>query len=82
MTQELHLLEDWIPEEMEPGTLFVLENAEDRGYWAVIACPRCAALGLITSYQFAGLENVICGSENCSAEYFLIGDEIRFRSPN
>ena len=31
MNAELQLLEEWIPEQMEPGTLFVLENA---GRWA------------------------------------------------
>jgi len=85
--QELHFLEDWIPEQMEPGTLFVLQNAGETGeqqnpYWAVMSCPCCGALGLITRHQFSGLMAIICGSNECSAEYFLEGDDIRYRRPN
>jgi hypothetical protein len=65
MVGELNILSEWIPEQMHPGTLFVLENAGEDGegedpYWAVLACPACGTLGLI-----------ICGSDQCSAQYFL-----------
>ena len=48
MLTELQLLEEWIPEQMAPGTLFVLENASGMGeaknpYVAVLACPSCGA---------------------------------------
>ena len=87
MSSELQLLEQWIPEQMEPGTLFVLENAGSLGdaqnpYWAVLACPNCGALGLITRAQFAGIESMICGADNCSAEYYLHDDEIEYRKPH
>jgi len=85
--QELHLLEDWIPEQMEPGTLFVLQNAGEQGeqqnpYWAVMACPCCGTLGLITRHQFKGLASIICGSNDCSGEFYLEGDDIRYRKPS
>jgi len=81
---ELNLLDVWIPEQMQPGTLFMLEQAGTLGkpenpFWAVLACPACGAPGLITRYQFAGLEAMICGSEECSAEYFLEAGRIRYR---
>lgn len=84
---ELQLLEQWIPEQMAPGTLFVLENAGTMGeaanpYWAVLACPCCGALGLITRRQYTGIESMICGSENCSAEYYLREDGIEYRRPH
>jgi hypothetical protein len=84
MVAELNFLEVWIPEQMQPGTLFMLEQAGDLGsaenpYWAVLACPSCGSLGLITRQQCAGLEAMICGSEHCSAEYFLDDQEIRYR---
>lgn len=84
MTAELDLLDIWIPEQMQPGTLFMLERAGGLGkpedpFWAVLACPACGALGLITRHQCAGLQPMICGSEQCSAEYFLEGTHIRFR---
>jgi len=87
LSSELQLLEQWIPEQMEPGTLFLLENAGALGdakdpYWAVLACPGCGALGLITRAQFVGLQSMICGSDNCSLEYFLHGDEIEYRKPS
>ena len=58
MNAELDLSE-WIPDQMLPGTLFVLENAGEVGekedpYWAVLSCPRCGTLGLVTRKQVAG----------------------------
>ena len=84
MVSELDLLDVWIPEQMQPGTMFMLEQAGTLGnvenpFWAVLACPSCGSLGLITRSQHAGLEAMICGSDTCSAEYFLGGETIRYR---
>jgi hypothetical protein len=84
MIAELQMLEEWIPEQMEPGTLFVLENAGSLGeaanpYLAVLSCPVCGALGLITKRQYAGVEAMICGSHQCSAEYYLHDGGIEYR---
>jgi hypothetical protein len=48
----------------------------------VLACPSCGALGLITRAQFAGLESMICGANNCSAEYYLRDEDIEYRKPH
>jgi hypothetical protein len=87
MVGELNILTEWIPEQMEPGTVFVLENAGEVGekddpYWAVLACPECGTLGLITRKQVAGLLPVICGSDQCSAQFFLRDSKIQARKPN
>ncbi len=87
MVAELNVLNEWIPEEMHPGTLFLLENAGELGdpddpYWAVLACPSCGVLGLITRRQIAGLLPVICGSDTCSAHFFLRDEEIEVRKPS
>ena len=87
MVAELNILSEWIPEQMEPGTLFVLENAGDVGesddpYWAVLACPECGTLGLITRRQVVGLIPVICGSDCCSAQFFIRDEEIKVRKPS
>jgi len=87
MVAELSFIEDWIPEQMEPGTLFVLENAGDMGkacnpYCAVLACPACGSLGLITRTQYAGIEPMICGGSTCSAEYFLREGAVSYRRPH
>lgn len=81
MIAELSILNEWIPEQMEPGTIFVLENAGEAGdaqdpYWAVLACPSCGVLGLVTRKQVSGLLPVICGSTECSAQFYIRGDEI------
>jgi hypothetical protein len=87
MVAELNILSEWIPEQMEPGTLFVLENAGDVGenddpYWAVLSCPECGTLGLITRRQVVGLIPVICGSDSCSAQFFIRDEEIKVRKPS
>jgi hypothetical protein len=87
MVADLNFLDEWIPEQMEPGTMFLLEKAGDLGkpenpYWAVLSCPSCGALGLITRQQCVGLEAMICGSESCSAEYFFSDGHICYRLPN
>ena len=84
MSADLQFLEEWIPERMDPGTVFVLENQDKLGlaqnpYVAVMACPRCGTLGLITRRQLYWGETMICGGDDCSAEYRLEGDNIRYR---
>jgi len=87
MIGELSVLGEWIPEQMEPGTIFVLENAGEMGekedpYWAVLACPSCGQLGLVTRKQVGGLLPVICGSGACSAQFFISDEQIVPRKPN
>ena len=84
MSADLQFLEEWIPERMDPGTIFVLENQAKLGqaqnpYVAVMSCPRCGTLGLITHRQLYGGEPMICGGDACSAEYRLEGETICYR---
>ena len=84
---EIEFLDEWIPEQMKPGTLFLLENPGTMGegsnpYWAVLSCPSCGCVGLITRGQFSGLQTVICGGSECSAEFVLEEYGIRHRMPN
>jgi hypothetical protein len=86
MSPDLQFLEEWIPERMDPGTVFVLQNQGKLGhaqnpFVAVMSCPRCGTMGLITRRQLCGGEVMICGGEVCSAEYQLEGENIRFRNP-
>jgi len=87
MIGELDFLNEWIPEQMAPGTLFILENAGEVGekddpFWAVLSCPACGTLGLVTRKQVAGLLAVICGSDRCSAQFFIHDSEIVPRKAN
>ena len=57
MIGELSIINEWIPEQMEPGTVFVLENAGEVGEkedasWAVLSCPSCGTLGLIAANRW------------------------------
>lgn len=84
MVAELDVLNEWIPELMHPGTLFVLENAGEEGekedpYWAVLACPACGTIGLVTRKQVAGLLPILCGSSECSASFFIHDRQIAAR---
>jgi hypothetical protein len=84
MSADLQFMEEWIPEKMAPGTVFVLENQSNPGhslypFVAVMSCPRCATIGLITRRQLYGDEPMICGGDLCSAEYRLDGETINFR---
>jgi hypothetical protein len=87
MVAELNILTEWIPEQMEPGTLFILENAGQVGepedpYWAVLSCPECGTLGLITRRQMSGLVPVICGSASCSAQFIIQDEQVLPKKPN
>ena len=63
MIGELSVLSEWIPEQMEPGTIFVLENAGEIGdkedpFWAVLSCPDCGAPARLTSGDEIILEQI------------------------
>jgi hypothetical protein len=68
---------------MVPGDVIFLGEAEslrsavESIFFAVLACPACGALGLITSAQYGGLMPVACGSSQCSCR-FRIDEEGRF----
>ena len=86
MLADLQFLGEWIPDRMDPGTVFVLENqtrvAQDGNtYVAVMSCPRCGTMGLITHRQLVGGDRMICGGELCSAEYRIDGEAIVYRRP-
>lgn len=73
---ELEISKEWEPERMEPGTLFILENAGEVGeknnpYWAILSCPSCGTLGLITLRQITGVNPVVCGSDRCPVFFHL-----------
>lgn len=75
----------WIPERMDPGTIFVLENRKmgdpQNPYVAAFSCPRCGIIGLITRRQLCAREEMICGSDTCSAAWHIDGENIIHRKP-
>jgi hypothetical protein len=65
---------------MQPADVVTLEGSErlrrsvDPAFFAVLACPKCGTLGLITFQQYFGYFPVICGSRLCPCR-FRIADE-------
>ena len=79
-------LSGWMPEQMTPGALFLLDEAEVLGYeenpaWAVLACPQCGVLNLIKRTEYRGIDSITCWSQKCEVEFRLYGSEIRYRVP-
>ena len=78
----LHHVEQDLSVEMRPGDFVRLDHTESRKcsveptFYAVLACPRCGTLGLISSAQYFRAVPVICGSRLCSCR-FRIDDENR-----
>jgi hypothetical protein len=69
----LEELEDFVPQNMDPGTVFILENERRLGdpknpYIAAMSCPRCGSIGLITYRQLSCKDWMLCIGE-CSAEW-------------
>ena len=71
----LHHLDEFALGTMDPGDIILLAEAEslrsavESIFFAILACPRCGTLGLITSSQYFGAEPVICGSKLCSCRF-------------
>ncbi len=68
----------WVPEAMQPGYLFLLPPEAELGprqgsdsFCAVLSCPQCGTLGLITEGQYLGQDSVLCGSGLCSCHFFI-----------
>lgn len=67
--------EEWIPERMDPGTIYLLENRranpeqgnEKNPFVGVFSCPRCGRSDYITILQIIGYHRIICGSLKCPA---------------
>ena len=86
MTAAAARIQGRISERTEPGTLFLLEqgSAADAGkqlFRAVLACPACGTLGLMTQAQYSGGAPMLCSADGCSAEYTLAGEQIHMRRP-
>jgi hypothetical protein len=60
---------------MAPGDVIFLDETEslktavESIFFAVLACPACGALGLITSAQYVGAAPVTCVSNQCSCRF-------------
>jgi hypothetical protein len=82
LPQNLHHVWDESPKQLMPGEIIVLNESPalrsqvEPDFFAVLACPRCGVLNLVTTSQYFGASQVICGSNSCSCS-FRIEDESR-----
>jgi hypothetical protein len=74
-TGDLRLVDEHGLAAMKPGDLVLLAETEslrtavESIFFAVLACPACGTLGLITSAQYYGNAAVTCGSRVCSCRF-------------
>lgn len=70
-----------VPSFMPRGSLYVFEEPQanptnrDDPYFGVLACPTCGTPGMVTTWQCAGLLDIICGTEACS-EWFTFESKL------
>lgn len=81
--ETLHQVDEDALSAMQPGDLLMLDAAPslrtqvETNFLAVLACPRCGQLSLITPPQYFGAIPLICGSNACSCR-LRIQDRSRF----
>lgn len=69
-----HVFEEAM-ELMHPGDILLLEGTSslrelvDTAFFAILACPHCGKLDLVTQSQYSGIETVICGYDDCSCHF-------------
>jgi hypothetical protein len=80
--ESLHHVFDDSPQHLTPGDIIVLNDSQalraqvEPDFFAVLACPQCGTLDLLTPAQYFGVASVICGLHSCSCS-FKIEDESR-----
>lgn len=76
MTSAVHFVDAWIHDLVEPGSVLLLHNTTDDAsgrlsFCALLNCPNCGRMEVLTEDQFAGRAAVICGGVDCPAQFFL-----------
>ncbi|MDE3179452.1 MAG: hypothetical protein KGM47_07290 [Acidobacteriota bacterium] len=66
---------------MTQGDIILLDGTEslrelvDRAFFAILACPICGKLDLVTQSQYSGTETVICGYDDCACHFRIDGKQ-------
>ena len=64
--------------EMRAGDVIFLDESVsmrsmvESDFSAVLSCPGCGTLGLITIPKFNGIQPVICGADDCSCRFQIV----------
>jgi hypothetical protein len=81
--ETLHHVDEDALSAMQPGDILMLERVPslraqvESDFLAVLACPQCGQLSLITPAQYFGSIPLLCGSTACSCR-LRIEDRRRF----
>jgi len=81
--ETLHHVDEDALSAMQPGDILMLDRVPslrkqvESNFLAVLACPQCGQLSLITPPQYFGNIPVLCGSSACSCR-LRIEDRNRF----
>lgn len=73
-----HVFEEAM-ELMRPGDILLLDGTQslrelvDTAFFAILACPLCGKLDLLTQAQYSGTETVICGYDDCTCHFRING---------
>jgi len=76
----LHHVFDDSPNHLTPGDIIVLDHSQilraqvESDFFAVLACPRCGSLDLLTPAQYFGVASVTCGADSCSCSFRIEGE--------
>jgi len=85
--ESLHHVFDDSLAHLTAGDIIVLDESQtlrsqvERGFFAVLACPRCGTLNLITASQYFGAVPVMCGANICSCSFRILDESGIFYMP-
>jgi len=76
MASAVTFVDAWIPELIEPGSVLLINNTSDdlgsgSSFCALLNCPNCGRMEVLTEDQFAGRIPVVCGGVDCPAQFYL-----------
>lgn len=76
MASAVNFVDSWLPHLVEPGSVLVMTNTADdtngaESFCALLHCPFCARLVVVTEQQFSGEAGVTCGAKDCPATFYL-----------
>jgi hypothetical protein len=75
----LHHVFDDSPNDLTPGDIIILDDSQtlraqvESDFFAVLACPGCGILDLLTPAQYFGAASVMCGSDSCACSFRIEG---------
>lgn len=76
MVSAVNFRDAWLPALVDSGSVLVMtaigdDRAGAESFCALLRCPACARLLVVTEPQFCGAVAVTCGAEDCPAAFIL-----------